>query len=92
MTNLSGKTVLLTGALGSLGRAQAEAYAAAGARLLLLALLWQFKLAGADEEFLTVRASPWWRPCEEVEDGLPDGRHTRLWRRAPDSFFSVPLP
>jgi NAD(P)-dependent dehydrogenase (short-subunit alcohol dehydrogenase family) len=36
MTDLRGKTVLLTGALGSLGRAQAEAYAAAGARLYLL--------------------------------------------------------
>lgn len=36
MTDLSGKTVLLTGALGSLGRAQAEAFAAAGARLFLL--------------------------------------------------------
>jgi hypothetical protein len=29
-----------------------------------LALLWQFRLAGVDEEFLTVRASPRWRPCE----------------------------
>jgi len=36
MTDLSGKTVLLTGALGSLGRAQAEAFAASGARLFLL--------------------------------------------------------
>lgn len=36
MTDLTGKTVLLTGALGSLGRAQAEAYAAAGASLNLL--------------------------------------------------------
>jgi NAD(P)-dependent dehydrogenase (short-subunit alcohol dehydrogenase family) len=36
MTDLTGKTVLLTGALGSLGRAQAEAYAAAGANLFLL--------------------------------------------------------
>ena len=32
-------------------------------------------------------ASPGWRPCEEVEDGLPDGRHARLWRRSPNSFF-----
>ena len=36
MTDLAGKTILITGALGSLGRAQAEAYAKAGARLLLL--------------------------------------------------------
>lgn len=36
MTDLSKRTVLLTGALGSLGRAQAEAFAAAGARLFLL--------------------------------------------------------
>ena len=36
MIDLSGRTVLLTGALGSLGRAQAGAYAAAGAQLLLL--------------------------------------------------------
>ena len=56
-----------------------------------LALLWQFSFTGTDEEFLTVRASPWWRPCKEVEDGLPDSWHTRLWWRAPDSFFSVPL-
>ena len=56
-----------------------------------LALLWQFRFDGVGEEFLTVRASPGWRPCEEVEDGLPDGRHARLWRRSPDSFFSVPL-
>jgi NAD(P)-dependent dehydrogenase (short-subunit alcohol dehydrogenase family) len=36
MPILSGKTALLTGALGSLGRAQAEALGKAGARLLLL--------------------------------------------------------
>ena len=36
MTILSGKTVLLTGALGTLGRAQAVALARAGATLLLL--------------------------------------------------------
>jgi NAD(P)-dependent dehydrogenase (short-subunit alcohol dehydrogenase family) len=36
MTVLSGKTVLLTGALGSLGRAQALTLAGAGARMLLL--------------------------------------------------------
>ena len=57
----------------------------------LLALLWQFGFDGVGEEFLAVGASPGWRPCEEVEDGLPDGRHARLWRRSPDSFFSVPL-
>jgi NAD(P)-dependent dehydrogenase (short-subunit alcohol dehydrogenase family) len=36
MSVLSGKTVLLTGALGSLGRAQAEMLGKAGARLFLL--------------------------------------------------------
>lgn len=36
MTNLSGKVVLLTGGLGSLGRAHAAALARAGARVLLL--------------------------------------------------------
>ena len=51
----------------------------------------QFGFDGVGEEFLAVGASPGWRPCEEVEDGLPDGRHARLWRRSPDSFFSVPL-
>ena len=56
-----------------------------------LALLWQIMSGGVDEEFLTVRASLGRRPCEEVEDGLPDSRHARLWRRSPDSFFSVPL-
>ena len=60
-------------------------------RLEQLALLWHFRLDGVGEEFLTVRTSPGWRPCEEVEDGLPDGRHAWLWRRSPDSFFSVPL-
>jgi hypothetical protein len=35
-----------------------------------------------------VGASPGWRPCEEVEDGLPDGRHARLWRGPPTLFFS----
>ena len=60
-------------------------------RASVLALLWQFGFDGVGEEFLTVGASPGWRPCEEVEDGLPDGRHARLWRRSPDSFFSVPL-
>ncbi|MDQ0323034.1 NAD(P)-dependent dehydrogenase (short-subunit alcohol dehydrogenase family) [Pararhizobium capsulatum DSM 1112] len=36
MTDLSGKTVLLTGALGTLGRAQAERLARSGTTLLLL--------------------------------------------------------
>src|SRR5689334_23350035 len=51
-------------------------------RSLGLALLWQF----FDEEFPTVRTLPGWRACEEIEDGLPDGRHARLWWRSPDSF------
>src|SRR5271163_913308 len=42
---------------------------------MYLALLWHFRLDGVGEEFLTVRTSPGWRACEEVEDGLPDGRH-----------------
>jgi ATP-dependent DNA helicase RecG len=56
-------------------------------RLNHLALLWQIGLSGADEEFLTVRAPRGWRPCEEVENGLPYGGHALLWRRSPDSFF-----
>ena len=44
-----------------------------------------------EEGFLTVRASLGWRRCEEVEDGLPDGRHARLWWWPPDSFFPAPL-
>lgn len=36
MVDLGGKTVLLTGALGSLGRAQAQAFVAAGANLIAL--------------------------------------------------------
>ena len=50
---------------------------------LALALLWQF----FGEELLTVRALPGWRACEEIEDGLPDGRHARLWRWSSDFFF-----
>ena len=57
----------------------------------VLALLWQISLAGFGEQFLTMRTSLGWRPSEEVKDGLPDGRHARLWRRTSDSFFSVPL-
>ena len=38
-----------------------------------------------------MRALPGWRACEEIEDGLPDGRHARLWRWSSNSFFSVPL-
>ena len=57
---------------------------------LSLSTLWQFGFDDVGEEFLAVGASPGWRPCEEVEDGLPDGRHARLWRRSPN-FFSVPL-
>ncbi len=60
-------------------------------RFETLALLWQFSFAWVDEEFLTVRASPGWRLSEELEDGLPDGRHARLWRWSRDSFFFVPL-
>jgi len=55
--------------------------------VLSLALLWQFGFDGVGDEFLAVGASLGWRPCEEVEDGLPDGRHARLWRRSPTLFF-----
>ena len=56
-----------------------------------LALLWQFGFAGIGEQFLTMRTPLGWRPSEEVKDGLPDGRHGRLWRRSSNFFFSVPL-
>lgn len=60
-------------------------------RIYPLALLWQIFRNGFGDEFVTVRASAGWWPYEEVENGLPDGRHGRLWRRSPDSFFSAPL-
>jgi hypothetical protein len=56
-----------------------------------LALLWQFRFWDIRREPLTVRASSGLGACEKVEDGLPDCRHARLWRRSRDSFFSVPL-
>ena len=56
-----------------------------------LALLWQIFLGGVGEEFVTMWTAPGWRSSEEVKDGLPDGRHGRLWRWPSDSFFSVPL-
>ena len=58
---------------------------------LALALLWQIIFRRLGEALVTVRASYRWWSREEVEDGLPDGRHARLWRRCPDSFFSAPL-
>ncbi|HEY6370021.1 MAG TPA: hypothetical protein VIX37_05540, partial [Candidatus Sulfotelmatobacter sp.] len=45
-----------------------------------LALLWQIWLKAACDQRLTAGASCWWRPHEEVEDGLSDGRHAGLWR------------
>jgi hypothetical protein len=59
--------------------------------LAYLALLWHFWFGGSREERFTVRASQGWKPHEEVEDGLPDGGHARLWWRSCVSFFSVPL-
>jgi len=56
-----------------------------------LALLWQIVRDGLSDEFIAMRASPWRWPCKEVKNGLPDGRHGRLWRWPSDSFFSVPL-
>ena len=38
-----------------------------------------------------MRASQGRRSCEELEDGLPDGRHARLRGRTCDSFFAVLL-
>ena len=61
------------------------------ARVGTLALLWHFWFGGFREEGFTVRALQGWKPDEEVEDGLPDGGHARLWWRSCDSFFSVPL-
>ncbi|AZG78945.1 DUF4158 domain-containing protein (plasmid) [Methylocystis rosea] len=55
-----------------------------------LALLWQFRLDGFGEQPITMRTSLWGRSREDVENGLPDGWHARLWRRSPDSFFSAP--
>ena len=56
-----------------------------------LALLWQTGADGILDDLLTVRTSQGWRSREEVEYGLPDGRHAGLRRRASDSFFSAPL-
>lgn len=56
-----------------------------------LALLWQIFRGGIGDEFIAVRASTGWWSHEEVENGLPYGRHGRLWRWPPGSFFSVPL-
>ena len=53
----------------------------------LLALLWQFGFGEIGEGLLTMWASPGWWSSEEFEDGSPDRRHARLWRRSPNSFF-----
>ena len=34
-----------------------------------------------------MRALQGWKPDEEVEDGLPDGGHARLWWRSCDFSF-----
>ena len=52
-----------------------------------LALLWYFWFVGFCDQHFTVRASQGWKLCEEIEDGLLDGRHAELWRRSCDSFF-----
>jgi hypothetical protein len=57
-------------------------------KLRPLVLLWHFRFGGCCEEHFTVRTSHRRRSCEEVENGLHDGRHARLWRRSRDSFFS----
>ena len=57
------------------------AFGASGA-VLLLALLWHFRLGDICKEHVTVRTLSGWRSCEEVEDRLPDGRHAWLWGRS----------
>ena len=47
-----------------------------------LTLLWHFRLGDICKEHVTVRTLSGWRSCEEVEDRLPDGRHTWLWWRS----------
>ena len=54
-----------------------------------LALLWHFVFSGFFHQHLTVVASLRRRPCEEDEDGLPDGWHAGLGRRSWSAFFFV---
>jgi hypothetical protein len=55
--------------------------------LYSLALLWQILFVGFCDRHFTVRAAQGRRPCEEIEDGLPDGWNAGSWRRSCDSFF-----
>jgi hypothetical protein len=48
----------------------------------VLTLLWHFRLPAICKEHVAVRTSPGWRSCEDVEDRLPDSRHTWLWWRS----------
>nr|WP_292492102.1 hypothetical protein [Mesorhizobium sp.] len=47
-------------------------------------------LTASASSFSQMRTSAGWRPREEVENGLSNSWHARLWRWSPD-FFSVPL-
>jgi hypothetical protein len=57
-----------------------------------LALLWHISIDWIGKRLFTVWTSSGWRSCEEVENGLSYCWHAGLWRRVPDSFFSVPQP
>ena len=57
-----------------------------------LALLWQIGIESLCETSFTLRTSQERRPCEEVENGLSDGRHAGLRWWPPGSFFSAPSP
>ena len=82
--DLIGRQVVAEGVLTGLDRLQVDWFGE-------LALLWQLLQSRLGDAFVTVRASPGRRSCEEVEDGLPDGGHARLRWWPCDSFFSVPL-
>jgi len=81
------------GADGGISRSAAIAGPrAAYVRLYLLALLWHFRFGLSTEEPFTMGASKRRRSREDVQNCLSDRWHRGLWRRSPDSFFSVPLP
>ena len=91
----SGQVILGKNADGNIDAilvAENSGITGANAPISNLALLWQIWRGGFAEEFRAVGTSPGRRAHEEVKDGLPDGRQAWLWRRSPDSFFSVPRP
>ncbi|WP_415752033.1 hypothetical protein [Mesorhizobium sp. B2-1-8] len=82
----------LGGFTGELHRQyRTELWNAVYERFTRLALLWQFRFEGVCGQLLTVRTSAGWRSREEVENGLSNSWHARLWRWSADSFFFVPL-